>query len=388
MAEDLAQEALVAALEKWPVDGVPHNPGAWLTSVVKRRAIDRIRRADRYREREPELTRRAAEHSTMNDDTDIDRISDDLLRLVFIACHPAISQQARVALTLRLLGGLTPEEIAHAFLVSESTVAQRIVRAKNELKRVDAELEEPDLAERVERVDAVLKVIYLIFNEGYTATSGADWTRPDLCEEALRLARLLRGLMPTETEVLGLVALLEFQSSRLGARRAPDGSAILLEDQNRLSWDRNRIGRGLTAIETAETFGEPMGPYLLQAQIAACHARAQSAADTDWHRITFWYDLLIQAIPSPVVQLNRAVAVGRSHGPHAGLALLDGIGDDPKIVSNHLYSAVRADLLAELGRNVEARTAFERAATLTNNMAEQALLRSRASGLPPDDSTI
>lgn len=377
-AEDLAQDALVAALEQWPVDGVPANPAAWLTAVVKRRAIDRIRRADRYRQREPELARRATEHATMNDNTDVDRIDDDLLRLVFIACHPAISQQARVAMSLRLLGGLTTTEIAHAFLVPDATIGQRIVRAKKDLARVGAALEEPDPTERSERLDAVLEVIYLIFNEGYAATSGADWTRPALCDEALRLGRLLRGLMPNETEVLGLLALMEFQSSRLASRQASDGSAIVLDDQNRSRWDRDRIRRGIAAVAAAEAVEEPMGPYLLQAQIAACHAKAPTAAETNWSRITFWYDLLAQVVPSPIVQLNRAVSVGRSHGPTAGLATLDNIRDDPKVVSNHLFCAVRGDLLDQLGRTQEASAEFERAASLTTNQTEQHLLRTRA----------
>jgi RNA polymerase sigma factor (sigma-70 family) len=377
-AGDFAQDALVAALEQWPIDGIPSNPAAWLTAVVKRRAIDRLRRDGRYRQREPELTRRAMDNNTMNPNVDVDRIEDDLLRLVFIACHPAISQQARVALTLRLLGGLTTPEISRAFLVPEPTVAQRIVRAKNDLQRVGAALDEPDPAERAERLDAVLEVVYLIFNEGYAATSGDSWARPELCEEALRLGRLLRGLMPGENEVLGLVALMELQSSRLAARISADGSAVLLDDQDRSRWNRDRIRRGLAALAAAEALDEPMGPYLLQAQIAGCHARAQTAAETDWRRITFWFDLLAQVSPSPIVQLNRAVSVGRSHGPIAGLALLDTIRHDPKIGSNHLYHAVRGDLLGQLGRAGEARAAFLLAASLTANTAEQAVLQARA----------
>jgi RNA polymerase sigma factor (sigma-70 family) len=360
---------------------IPSNAAAWLTAVVKRRAIDRLRRNERYRQREPELTRRAAEHATTNPEPDVERIEDDLLRLLFVACHPAISQQARVALTLRLLGGLTTREIARAFLVPEPTIAQRIVRAKNDLHRVGAAMEETDPAERLERLDSVLEVIYLIFNEGYAATSGTDWSRPALCDEALRLGRLLRGLMPRETEVLGLVALMELQSSRLVARRAPDGSAVLLDDQDRTLWDRGRIRRGLAAISVAQAIDEPMGPYLLQAQIAACHARAHCAADTDWRRITFWYDLLAQVAPSPIVQLNRAVSLGRSHGPAAALALLDTIHNEPKVASNHLYYAVRGDVLVQLGRCDEARAELIRAASLTANLAEQSMLNKRAAEL-------
>ncbi len=381
VAEDLAQDALLAALQQWPVDGVPTNPAAWMTAVVKRRAIDHIRRNERYRERVPELARVARDQSMFEQTLDVDRIDDDLLRLVFIACHPAISQQARVALTLRLLGGLTTAEIARAFLVPEPTIAQRIVRAKKDLARAGAALDEPDPAERVERLDAVFEVVYLIFNEGYAATAGVEWTRPTLCDEALRLGRLLRGLRPADSEVLGLLALMELQSSRLAARRAIDGSAILLDDQDRSRWDRHRIRRGLEAIAAAEAVNEPMGPYLLQAQIAACHARAYSPADTDWHRVTFWYDLLSEVTSSPIVQLNRSVSVGRSHGPAAGLALLDTIAD-PKVATNHLYHAVRGDLYEQLGQYSDARAAFERAAALTSNSAEQILLGRRAADLP------
>lgn len=385
LAEDLAQDALVAALEQWPRDGVPVNPAAWMTAVVKRRAVDHIRRNERFRQRQPELARTAAESMELDPDHDVERIDDDLLRLVFIACHPAISQQSRVALTLRLLGGLTTTEIAHAFLVPEATVAQRIVRAKTDLRHANAALDEPGPEQRLERLDAVLEVIYLIFNEGYTATAGADWSRPVLCNEALRLGRLLRGLIPEDPEVLGLLALMEFQSSRLAARHASDGTAVLLDDQDRSRWDHDRIRRGLAAIAAAEATGEPMGPYLLQAQIAACHARARTPVQTDWSKVTFWYDLLAQVAPSPIVQLNRAVSVGRSHGPHAGLALLDTINADPKIGGLHLYHAVRGDLLARLGRHGEARAEFTHAASLTGNESEQALLRRRAADLPETD---
>ena len=292
--------ALVAALEQWPRDGIPTNPAGWLTAVVKRRAVDRVRRADRFRQREPELIRRATEQSTATDDVDVERIEDDLLRLVFNACHPAISQQARVALTLRLVGGLTTAEIARAFLVPESTVAQRIVRAKNDLARLGADMEEPNPQQRVERLPAVLETVYLIFNEGYNATAGDAWVRPELCDEAVRLARLLRGLLPDEPEVLGLLALLELQPSRLAAREDVEGNPVLLDDQDRSRWDCDRIRRGLAGIAAAEATGKPMGPYLLQAQVASCHARAETAADTDWGRIAEWYRLLADVLPSPV----------------------------------------------------------------------------------------
>ena len=381
-AEDLAQDALVAALEQWPRDGIPTNPAAWLTAVVKRRAVDRVRRADRYRQREPELIRRAAEQSTAPGDVDVERIEDDLLRLVFIACHPAISQQARVALTLRLLGGLTTAEIARAFLVPEPTVAQRIVRAKNDLARLGADMEEPSPQQRHERLPAVLETVYLIFNEGYNATAGDAWIRPELCDEAVRLARLLRGLLPEEPEVLGLLALVELQSSRLAARHDANRNPVLLDDQDRSRWDRERIRRGLAAIAAAEATGKPVGPYLLQAQIAACHARAETAAGTDWGRIAVWYGLLADVLPSPVVELNRAVAVSRSAGPAAGLAVLDAIAGDPKMANNHLYAAVRADVLIHAGRYQDARAELVRAIALTSNQTEHDLLRARLAALP------
>lgn len=384
-AEDLAQDALVAALDQWPRDGIPANPAAWLTAVVKRRAIDQVRRDERFRQREPELVRRAREHSTANDDVDVDRIEDDLLRLVFMSCHPAIGQQARVALTLRLVGGLTTPEIARAFLVPEPTVAQRIVRAKQDLARLGAAIEEPDPQERVERLPAVLETVYLIFNEGYNATAGDDWIRPELCDEGLRLARLLRGLLPKEPEVLGLLALVELQSSRLAARRDPDGNPVLLDDQDRGRWDYDRIRRGLAAVTAAEATGEPMGPYLLQAQIAACHARAHTPADTDWARIAEWYGLLAHVLPSPVVELNRAVAIGRSAGPRAGLTVLDTIARDPKMATNHLYATVRADLLIQIGRYDDARAELTRAIALTSNQAEHDLLKARLAALPTTD---
>jgi RNA polymerase sigma factor (sigma-70 family) len=384
-AEDLAQDALVAALEQWPRDGIPANPAAWLTAVVKRRAIDQVRRQERFRQREPELVRRTREQSTASDDVDVERIEDDLLRLVFMSCHPAISQQARVALTLRLVGGLTTAEIARAFLVPEPTVAQRIVRAKQDLARLGAAIEEPDPQERVDRLPAVLETVYLIFNEGYNATAGDDWIRPELCDEAVRLARLLRGLLPKEPEVLGLLALVELQSSRLAARLDPDGNPVLLDDQDRARWDHDRIRRGLAAITAAEAAGEPMGPYLLQAQIAACHARAHTAADTDWARIADWYGPLAQILPSPVVELNRAVAIGRSAGPRAGLTVLDTIAGDPKMANNHLYATVRADLLIQIGRYDDARVELTRAIALTSNQAEHDLLQARLTALPTSD---
>ena len=379
VAEELAQDALVAALEQWPADGVPRNPGAWLMSVAKRRAVDLVRRNERYQRKLAELGR------TMDDTVEADfdavlaeGIEDDLLRLIFVACHPVLTTEARVALTLRLLGGLTTGEIARAFLVSEPTVAQRIVRAKRALSDAGVPFEVPEAGERAARLSSVLEVIYLIFNEGYSATAGDDWVRPALCEEALRLGRVLAGLMPGEAEVHGLVALMEIQASRLRARVGPAGEPVLLADQDRTRWDRLLIGRGLASLARAEEIGGGPGPYTLQAAIAACHARAASAEETDWVRVAALYDTLAPLAESPVVELNRAVAVGMAEGPEAGLALVDALVERGMLGGYHLLPAVRGDLLRRLGRDDEARAEFARATSLTRNERERALLLSRA----------
>ncbi|AEV84808.1 RNA polymerase subunit sigma-24 [Actinoplanes sp. SE50] len=390
-AEELAQDALVAALEQWPVQGVPDNPGAWLTTVAHRRAIDRIRRAETYRRRVEEAGRdrkdSAPDVGTLV--AEDDGIGDDLLRLVFIACHPILSTEARTALTLRLLGGLTTDEIARAFLVPEPTVAQRIVRAKRALAKARVPFEVPQGAELAARLSSVLEVIYLIFNEGYAATAGDDWMRPALCEEALRLGRVLARLAPREPEVHGLVALMEIQASRAAARTTPDGEPILLADQNRARWDRLLISRGLSALRRADELhagrpgpresrtGKP-GPYQLQAAIAACHARARRFADTDWVAIAGLYERLAEAAPSPVVELNRAVALSMAYGPAAGLDLLDQLAAFPVLDGYHLLPGVRGDLLARLGRHTEARAEFARAASLTRNERERTVLLNRA----------
>ncbi|MGH2784003.1 MAG: RNA polymerase sigma factor [Actinomycetota bacterium] len=380
LAEDLAQDALVAALERWPVSGVPDNPGAWLMATAKHRAIDQFRRSKTLERKHEEIGR---DMQTSQAETDAELaaveedIGDDLLRLVFIACHPILSVEAQIALTLRMLGGLTTPEIARAFLVPEQTVAQRIVRAKRTLADAGIPFEVPPPAERDARLSAVLKVIYLIFNEGYAATSGDDWMRPALCEDALRLGRVLAELVPTEPEVLGLVALMEIQASRAGARTGPSGEPVLLLDQDRSRWDRLLIGRGLAALGRAEAMGVA-GPYVLQASIAACHARARTAEDTDWPRIAMLYETLATVAPSPVVELNRAVAVGMASGPEAGLALVDTLVSEPALKSYHLLPSVRGDLLAKVGRFAEARAEFERAASLTQNERERALLLERA----------
>jgi RNA polymerase sigma-70 factor (ECF subfamily) len=381
LAEDLAQDALVAALERWPQSGVPDNPGAWLMAIGKRRAIDHFRRtamAERKHEeigRELELPGDALEPDF---EAATDDIGDDLLRLVFICCHPVLSKEARVALTLRLLGGLTTEEIARAFLVSEATLAQRIVRAKRTLSETKVPFEVPTGADRAARLSSVLEVIYLIFNEGYSATAGEDWVRPALCEEALRLGRVLAGLTPDEPEVHGLVALMEIQASRLRARTDAFGRPVLLLDQDRTKWDHLLIGRGLAALELAEKLGGTLGPYALQAAIAACHARARTAEETDWPRIVALYDALAQVMPSPVVELNRAVAVGMAFGPQAGLELVDELVSEGSLDGYHLLPSVRGDLLVKLGRIDEARQEFERAASLTANERERQLLLARA----------
>jgi RNA polymerase sigma factor (sigma-70 family) len=382
LAEDLAQEALVAALERWPEAGVPDNPGAWLMATAKNRAIDGLRRSKRLERKHEELGRELeAKQQIAVADLEAavdDDIGDDLLRLMFVSCHPVLSTEARVALTLRLLGGLTTEEIARAFLVPEPTVAQRIVRAKRTLTEAGVPFEVPRGEELAGRLSSVLGVVYLIFNEGYSATTGDDWMRPALCEEALRLGRILAELVPQEPEVHGLVALMEIQASRAGARTSPSGEPVLLLDQDRGRWDYLLIGRGLAALERAEKLGGALGPYALQAAIAACHARARTAAETDWPRIAGLYDALVQLAPSPVVELNRAVAVAMAFGPAAGLELVDVLVPEPALKSYHLLPAVRGDLLSKLGRFDEAQAEFERAASLTRNACERQLLLERA----------
>ncbi|HWS90341.1 MAG TPA: RNA polymerase sigma factor [Pyrinomonadaceae bacterium] len=381
LAEELAQDALVAALERWPESGVPDNPGAWLMAAAKHRAIDLLRRRTMLERKHEELGREleALERAAPDFDAALDdRIGDDLLRLIFTACHPVLSTEARVALTLRLLGGLTTAEIARAFLLPEPTVAQRIVRAKRTLSEARVPFEVPRGAELDARLSSVLEVVYLIFNEGYAATEGSDWVRPALCEEALRLGRVLAELAPDEPEVHGLVALLEIQASRLRARVGPGGEPVLLLEQDRGRWDWLLIGRGLAALERAERLGGEPGPYVLQASIAACHARARAAAETDWARIAALYGELARVTPSPVVELNRAVAVSMAEGPAAGLEIVDALGSEPTLKSYHLLPAVRGDLLARLGRGEEARAEFERAAALTRNAREREVLLGRA----------
>jgi RNA polymerase sigma factor (sigma-70 family) len=382
LAEELAQDALVAALEQWPESGIPDNPGAWLMATAKHRAIDQFRRKKRLERKHEELGRElearqemaVAEFDTALDDD----IGDDLLRLVFVSCHPVLSTEARVALTLRLLGGLTTDEIARAFLVPEPTVAQRIVRAKRTLAESRVPFEVPRGTERAARLSSVLEVIYLVFNEGYTATAGEDWVRPGLCEDALRLGRILAELAPKESEVHGLVALMEIQASRSRARVGPSGEPILLFDQNRAHWDQLLIRRGLAALERAEKLGGARGPYTLQASIAACHARARAPEETDWPRIAALYEALVQVTPSPIVELNRAVAVGMAFGPGAGLELVDALTLEPTLRAYHLLPSVRGDLLRKLGRSNEARAEFERAASLTRNAREREMLLNRA----------
>jgi RNA polymerase sigma factor (sigma-70 family) len=382
VAEDLAQDALVVALERWPESGVPDNPGAWLMATAKHRAIDLLRRNTRLERKHEELAR---ELELRGDglEAELERsveeeIGDDLLCLMFMCCHPVLSAQARVALTLRLLGGLTTGEIARAFLVSESTVAQRIVRAKRTLAEARVPFELPDARELGARLSSVLEVVYLIFNEGYAASGGEEWVRADLCEEALRLGRVLTGLAPGEPEAHGLVALMEIQASRLRARVGPEGEPVLLLDQDRARWDRLLIGRGLAALERAEQLGGTLGPYALQAAIAACHARAATPQDTDWVRMAALYEALAQLAPSPVVELNRAVAVASAFGPAAGLELLDTLHDEPSLKAYHLLPSVRGDLLARLGRFEEAQAELQRAASLAGNGRERRLLLDRA----------
>ncbi|MFF0832107.1 MULTISPECIES: RNA polymerase sigma factor [unclassified Streptomyces] len=379
IAEELAQDALVAALERWPRDGVPDNPGAWLMATARHRAVDLVRRRETYARKLAEIGRNLPATAPPLEPADPDDIDDDLLRLVFTTCHPALSPEARIALTLRLLGGLSTAEIARAHLVPEATVAQRIVRAKRTLATRNVAFEVPYGPDREARLGSVLDVIYLIFNEGYAATTGDDLLRPGLCEDALRLARLLSGLMPKEPEVHGLTALLEFQASRTAARTAPDGTPVLLKDQNRRRWNRMLIARGIRALARADATatGAP-GPYALQAAIAACHAHAYSYAETDWRAIATLYTLLAARAPSPVVELNRAVAVSMAEGPAEALELVDALAGEPALRDYHLLPSVRADLLARLGRPAEARTEFERAASLTRNERERALLLRRA----------
>ncbi|MDQ6694767.1 MAG: RNA polymerase sigma factor [Chloroflexota bacterium] len=384
LAEDLAQDAMVIALERWPEVGIPNNPGAWLMATAKHRAIDRLRRIKLAERKNQELGRELGpQHAVTEADfsavlADDDEVEDDLLRLIFTACHPVLSTEARIALSLRLLGGLTTPEIARAFLVPEPTIAQRIVRAKRTLAEAHIPFEVPRGAERTARLSSVLEVIYLIFNEGYSATAGDNWTRPALCEDALRLGRILAGLVPGEAEVHGLVALMELQASRMRARTGPSGAPILLLDQNRARWDQLLIRRGLVALDRAEKLGGEFGPYTLQAKIAACHARARTPEETDWARIAALYDGLAQLAPSPIVELNRAVALSMAYGPAVGLEIVDTLTAEPSLKSYHLLPSVRGDLLAKLGRFDEARVEFERAAALTRNVRERDLLLGRA----------
>src|SRR5215469_6057768 len=386
-AEELAQDALVIALEQVPVRGIPDGPGAWLMATAKHRAIDLVRRRVRYDQKLQEIGRDMEAQALAFGEPDVDKmddhIGDDLLRLIFIACHPILSTEARAALTLRLIGGLTTHEIARAFLVGEPTIAQRIVRAKRALAEAKVPFEIPAPGELAGRLGSVLEVIYLVFNEGYSATSGEDWIRPELCAEALRLGRLLARLMPGQIEVHGLVALMELQASRIGARTGPAGEPILLTDQDRLRWDRLLIRRGLAALDRAEQRGGAPGPYAVQAEIAACHARALSVKDTDWERIAALYVVLAHLTPAPVVELNRAVAVGMAYGPDKGLEIADALADQPALTGYVQLPAVRGDLLAKLGRLDEARVEFTRAATLTRNERERALFRARAAECQP-----
>jgi RNA polymerase sigma-70 factor (ECF subfamily) len=384
VAEDLAQDALVSALTQWPESGIPRNPGAWLMAIAKRRAIDRFRREDRLERKHGEIARNGELHvSDIELDALDDDIGDDLLRLMFIACHPVLAVDARVALTLRLLGGLATVEIARSFLASEPTIAQRIVRAKRTLREARVPFEVPNKEERTERLSSVLEVIYLIFNEGYSATTGEDVVRPALCEEAMRLGRVLAELIPSEPEVHGLVALMELQASRSKARAGPSGEPILLLDQDRGQWDHLLIGRGLAALERAEKSSAALGPYALQAAIAACHARSRVAAETDWTRIAALYDALAQLVPTPVVHLNRAVAVGMAYGAAAGLDLVDALTSEPALVAYHLLPSVRGDLLVKLGRSSEARAEFVRAASLAHSARDRKLLLARAENCAP-----
>jgi len=392
LAEDLAQDALLAALEQWPDIGVPRNPGAWLTTIARRRAVDYFRRRAIGDRKTAELATELAASAGSGSDpeayvpdfdaTFTDRIDDDMLRLIFICCHPVLTQDSRVALKLRLLGGLTTPEIARAFLTSESTIGQRISRAKKTLAQARVPFEEPDADQRHERVPTVLSVLYLVFNEGYSATAGEDWIRPALCQEAIRLGRVLAALLPDEPAAHGLLALMELQASRLGARTAPDGTPILLLDQDRTRWDRLLIRRGLAALDRALALSEEPDAFVLQAAIAACHARARTADETDWARIALLYKELLLIDPSPVIELNRAVAVSMAAGPAAALPMVDTLVASGELAEYHLLPSVRGDLLARLGRSVEAQAEFRKAAELTNNERERALLLSRADSAP------
>lgn len=388
-AEELAQDVLVIALEQWPVQGVPDGPGAWLMATAKHRAIDLVRRRARYAQKLQEVGRDMEAQAQRFGEPDVDmmddHIGDDLLRLIFIACHPVLSAEARAALTLRLIGGLTTHEIARAFLVAEPTIAQRIVRAKRTLAEKKIPFEIPAPGELTGRVASVLEVIYLIFNEGYAATSGQSWIRPELCAEALRLGRVLAGLMPRQVEVQGLIALMELQASRIPARTNPAGDPVLLTDQDRLRWDRLLIRRGLAALERTEEIDAPPGPYAVQAEIAACHARAVSVKDTDWERIAALYVVLAHLSPSPVVELNRAVAVGMAYGAARGLEIADALTSQPALAGYVQLPAVRGDLLAKLGRLTEARAEFARAAILTSNESERSIFNARAAACGADE---
>jgi len=388
IAEELAQDALVAALEQWPAAGIPDKPGAWLMATAKHRAIDFLRRGTLLDRKHEDLGREMAEREMAVPDLAAamdDNIGDDMLRLVFIACHPVLSTEARVALTLRLLGGLTTDEIARAYLAAEPTIAQRIVRAKRTLTEAEVQFEVPRGAEFTARLSSVLQVIYLVFNEGYSATAGDDWLRPALCEDALRLGRILAELVPNEAEVHGLVALMEIQASRAKARVSPSGEPILLLDQDRAKWDRLLINRGLAALERAEKLGGMRGPYAIQAAIAACHARARTGEETDWARIAGLYGELAEVSPSPVVELNRAVAVGMAVGPAAGLEVVNPLQNEPALRSYHLLPSVRADLLTKLGRFAEAREELQRALAMTENRREQDLLTAKLNQTPLND---
>ncbi|HMI96396.1 MAG TPA: RNA polymerase sigma factor [Micropepsaceae bacterium] len=392
LAEELAQDALVAALKQWPESGVPNNPGAWLMAAAKNRAFDLLRRRKRLERKHEELGREIeAQHEMATPDPDAaldDDVGDDLLRLMFTSCHPVLSTEARLALTLRLIGGLTTDEIARAFLVPEPTIAQRIVRAKRTLAKEGVPFEVPRGAELAARLSSVLEVLYLVFNEGYSATMGDDWMRPQLCEEALRLGRILAGLAPNEPEVHGLVALMEIQASRARARIGPSGEPVLLLDQNRARWDQMLIRRGLAALSRAEALGGEEGPYALQGAIAACHARARTASETDWRRIAALYEALAHLLPSPVVELNRAVALAMAFGPAVGLELVDALTGEPSLKAYHLLPSVRGDLLFKLTRFEEARAEFERAASLTRNARERDFLLARAAACARETSQL
>ncbi|MHC0035339.1 RNA polymerase sigma factor [Pseudoneobacillus sp. C159] len=383
LAEDLAHDALIIAMERWPESGIPDNPGAWLMTTAKRRAFDMLRRKQLYKRKYSELTREVDSNYQPNFDANFDTVvEDDLLRLIFMTCHPILSREARIALTLRLWGGLSTVEIARAFLIPESTVAQRIVRAKRTLSTAQVPFNMPEGSDFGARLASVLEVLYLIFNEGYSATSGENWIRPVLCEEALRLSRMLAELVPEDAEVHGLVSLMEIQSSRFKARIGPFGEPILLQDQNRGKWDQLFISRGLAALERAERLGGVFGPYRIQAAIAACHAKAKTALETDWVRIAALYHALRQISPSPVVELNRAVALSMAFGPEIALEVIEPLMNDAKLKDNHLLPSVRGDLLAKLGQHAEAFAEFNRAASLTRNKRERELLLKRASNLP------